>query len=161
MFLQDSDIKAALAGRLKQKLADLEPYWDEIVTSAHQWAYNEIVTRFVSRGFLGSQVTGWDRGPEFEKSLAIWWCYDQGVMGVATDDKLLSKLDRRAELDTVQPIVGGVLQTPLGTTGRLPSDTNLGKTGEVGYGVQDTTRDEFTQRGFTPPLQPGRNLQSW
>ncbi len=161
MFVADSDILARLAGLLKKKQNELPAYWQQIVADAHVSAYGEIVARLMARGYLQSQIDSWDRGAEFELKISLWFALNDAAALHPLNDTQLKKLDRRDELDRVAIVSGRVYQTPQGTTGRVASDTNLGKTGRVGFGVQDTSGDTFTTGGFLPQLEPKNGRNPW
>jgi hypothetical protein len=132
MFLTDVQIETALAAILKQNVSDLPDYEPTILTDAHNSAYNDIASRLVARGFTLAQVNAWDRGAEFEKDIALWWCFDKMAgLSQAVDDRFIGKLDRRAELiDT--PVTNGF--KPIRPTGGINS---------VGRGDTDDSASQF------------------
>lgn len=133
-FTTDLLIKNRLAGLLKQlNLEDgLSEYWDDIVTDSRTSAYNEIVSRLADRGLSLTQIADWERGAEFERDIALYWCLIKGAVG-GEDDKFIKQLDRRKELDEVAVVIDGEVVT------------GGGNDGPVGYGVVSADVVEFNR----------------
>jgi hypothetical protein len=121
MFVKDGHIKTRLAALLKKGSdtgpSGLQPYWDVIVTDSHQSAWNEIVRRLAMRGHSLGQINTWDAGSEFEIDISLFWCLTKGAGLHGYDDKFITKLDRRDELDDVIITSGGSIVVPDGDTG--------------------------------------------
>jgi hypothetical protein len=126
-FLQDSDLNDSLADELQKVRGSLVGFWLGVITEANQWAYNEILSRLVARGFTLAQVTAWDRGAEFQRDMGVWKCIaDNAVMQPDSYNvKAKDTLDRRKELsgapqDNIQACIltiNGVFQAPQTTVG--------------------------------------------
>lgn len=124
---------AALLKRPGATLTADAPQWRTYLQTGQQWAYNEIVTALATRGYSKAQIDAWDRGKEFEQSIGAFWALDLGGLLGNVDDRLWTKLDRRAELATVDVLIGGGLVTPGG------SDQ-----GAVGHGKLSAADDLFS-----------------
>jgi hypothetical protein len=131
MFLASGQLQSDLAGTLKTTMDRLGNYWGEFILQAQTWAYQEIVSRLLARGFTPTQINSWDRGAEYERALTLWWALQRGAGLEGYDDKFLKMFDRRAELNTVFVSVGGGWQPPADTPGT------------VGTGALSTGRDMF------------------
>jgi hypothetical protein len=131
-FVADALVKDRLAKQLKQDPANLPDYWDQIVADAHEAATNDIYGALLARGYTQTQIQSWDRGAEFEKMQAVYYCLTEGAGLAGYDDKWVAKLDRRATLKTVAVTAAGVFQAPQGTSA-----------GVVGFGYLD---EALTQR---------------
>ncbi len=133
MFWTNGQILEAVANTLKKDVGDLESYWEGVVEQAHLAAYQQIVGDLLERGFTKVQVDAWDRGPEFEKHLALFWALTDGGALEGFSDIFIRTLDRRKDLKTVQVFVSGAYVVPLtgaagpGTVGTGgPSDNPCG-----------------------------------
>ncbi len=149
-FTKDDQIMKRLAGLLKQTVDGMEEYWGTIVTDSRTAAYNEILSRLLARGFTPAQIASWDRGPEFEKDIALYWCLVKGEAAPTErpDDTLLEKLDRRDDLDDVLVTVGGILIDPAADSGNV-----------IGFGYVDETADEF-KYGIGTEDRSGQGMKS-
>ena len=113
MYLQDSDIEIALASLLKvASFASVANYWTDIVQKSHAAAYQDIFNALIRRGFTPAQIAAWDRGPEFENHIALFWCLVNGGGLQQYDPTYIKMLDRRPELRTVEVSNNGVWQSP-------------------------------------------------
>jgi hypothetical protein len=139
-FLTDPDCLQAVADLLKADVPSLPSYWPGVVAAAHVSAFQEIQGRLIARGYTPAQVLQWDRGPELEKSLTIFWALTNGGGLSGYDDKFIRMYDRRKELDTVVVALNGVWTRP----GDTP--------GQVSTGAFDTSGDLFS--GYADPSDP-------
>lgn len=129
-YITNDVLKARLVACLQRAgLTDSDSNWDLIVADANEWAYNEIVSALLERGFTISQINEWDRREEFNKSLGLFWCLVLGGVTHAYDDKFIRDLDRREELKTVFVSTG---QEPVDpetenriSTGMLENDADV------------------------------------
>lgn len=116
-FITDEDLFSLVAGVLKRGSNDVTSdaaYWRKLTETANEAAYNEIVTALAERGYTATQIAAWDRGAEFEKAIGTFWALDYGGCLGNYDDRLVTKLDRRAELKTVTVTTSNVVVTPAG-----------------------------------------------
>lgn len=130
-YTDPAAVDAALAFHLKQDGTDESPspaLRPGALADAIDWAYSAIVSRLLSRGYSQSQVDAWDYRVEFNKSVAIYWLL-VNVANLDASTVWVDKFDRRAELDTLSLIVGGVVVTP------------ATQAGQVGHGRLDRTGD--------------------
>ena len=112
---------AFLLGRVEALLKTIQgssqfntPGWLLIVADANVAAVNEIYGQLTARGFLATQIAGWDRAAEYNLDIGLYWSLVKGAGLSSADDKWVKGLDRRKELETVQVVSAGVWQTPLG-----------------------------------------------
>lgn len=131
-FVEEDDLKQALADTLKREVTKLQGYFTRIVALANRDAYEEIVTTLGTRSFSASVIENWDSGERFQLSLGLFWC---GVHGAAhfqeNEGELFSEFDRREELKTVGVTVDGVVQSP------------VQENGPIGHGRMCTGREVF------------------
>jgi len=131
VFITDAQLTSALSDALHRLVpngADLMPFFSGIITRANSTAYWEIVSALMGRGFdKVQQIDLWDRGPEYQTAIGLWWCLELGAAidsdsyrGEALTDL---KLDRRKELLTafVTITVNGICkwQDPMNTQGQV------------------------------------------
>jgi hypothetical protein len=138
MFLTDTQTYSALADTLKAAGLQIPDWWRSINQSSHAWAYNEIVSRLLARGFTQAQIAAWDRGAEFEQDLTIYRAMARGAM---TEENVTAEFigmfDRREELTgnpskDLKPVLvanAGVWQTPADT----PGTVGVGAVGTAGF----------------------------
>src|SRR5947209_1868334 len=92
-----SIIQDRLAGILKAAdwptLIAAAPYWTNIAADSQKAAYYEIQARLLPRGYSLADVTSWDRGAEFERDIALYWCLIKGAGLHDFEDKAVAKLD--------------------------------------------------------------------
>ena len=142
MFLTDVQLNAAVASTLQKASVPLTGFWDEIITAANLSAYWEIVGQLSARGFTKAQIDAWDRGPEFQRALGVFWALNHQAAQAATDEYSrvnLKEFDRRMELSgnpskgitAVVVTASGVFQRPETTVGQATT------------GPLDTTTDHF------------------
>jgi hypothetical protein len=105
-----SQLKKALSNLLQlANDADLpEQYGETIIEDSRRAANQEIYSVLLGRGYSDAQIEDWDRGIEFERDLALFWCLVKGGALVIEDTRMRA-LDRRKELQEVSVTVGGVL----------------------------------------------------
>lgn len=131
-FLTDEQLLNDLSDLLKKEQGTLLPYWGNIVSAAHGWAYAFVVNTLAGRGFTLAQITAWDLGPHYERDLTLWKALVRGGGLEGYDDRFVKMLDVREELSKVSTLViDGVFQQPEGAAGT------------VGVGAADTSRDVF------------------
>jgi hypothetical protein len=144
-----SVIQDRLKGLLKaaswDALVETAPYWTEIVGDSLDEAYQEILTRLAARGFTPAQIASWDRRAAFERDIALWWCLVKGAGLHDFEDKFISKLDRRAELDTVTLTIDGEVEDPESEDAAVGFGT-LDDTNSTFYRSVDDERDVETHR---------------
>jgi hypothetical protein len=102
MFTQSSDVQTAIENTLHKNPGELDlSVWNPVVAAANSFAYWEIVSRLMARGFSKGVIDQWDRGFEFQRSLALFWALDHassiGVVDEFSRDNL-KEFDRRDEL---------------------------------------------------------------
>lgn len=133
-FITDAQLKTQLAAALKlASSASLPVGWDDIIAKSNLAAYQTIVAKLSGRGYTAAQIAGWDQGAEFNTDIGLFWCLVKGAGLHGNDPTFINKLDRRAELDTCDVMVGGVLQSP-------GSGLQV-----VGFGNLDTDDDTYTR----------------
>ncbi len=118
-YSTDDEVLDDAAATLKTQRSNLPAWWAVVVTRVRTSAYQEIYGRLLNRGFTPAQIIAWDRGNEFERSIALFFAYStpQGI-GVF-DKEAVSTFDRRKELHTVLVSNGGEWVTPGSTPGNV------------------------------------------
>lgn len=140
MFLTDAQLLNDLADTLQKDEGSLQVFWQNILTQSHSWAYGIIVGELSYKGYILSQITGWDYGADWERNLTLWRALTKGAALQAVDEKLIESLDVRKDLKELQGIIsGGVYQYPQGDPGT------------VGVGDADYSNDIFV----LPPTSTG------
>lgn len=113
MFTSDVVILQDVADALKlASVNDLPAYWSGVVSRTHRAAYQEIVGALVMRGFTKTQVDAWDRGEEFERQIALYFCFTSPQGAGQFDLNAVKVWDRREELKSVQVYDLGVAVSP-------------------------------------------------
>lgn len=129
MFLTDAQTLQAISDTLQSVSVDnLPAFWTNINTQCHLWAYNELFSALIARGFTQTQIAGWDRGADFELDLTVYRALERGSSLHEFDDKFISKFDRREDLKTVLLTVNGQWQTP----GDIPGTVTTGPMNQSG-----------------------------
>jgi hypothetical protein len=124
MFVSDTVILTDLAADLKQPdlptLLGKAPWWSAAVSLPHLQAYNHIVARLAARGYTPAQIAAWDRGPEFERVLGVYWALVENGILSEVGLKCIEKYERYfKDLESVTLTAGGgVVQDPLGMVGQ-------------------------------------------
>lgn len=136
LFISDADLGSFFSDVLNNPAGTVTLDWQEsIVIQANLAAYWCIVDALLRRGFTKSAIDFWDRGPEFERALGIWFIL-QEMARRAPDlygQKAMNATDRRTELKSVGLTINGVWQNP--TTGvGLPT---IGQRNNWGCGLRD------------------------
>lgn len=122
MFLSDGQIKQSLADTLKVDLAELEPYWDRLVTECHLSGYQTMRGHLLSRGFTALQVDNWARGAEFERDLSLYWLLKRGSTLHNYDKDTVEAFNRFKELELMAVETdAGLPQAPGGDPGMIAS----------------------------------------
>lgn len=141
-FLQDQELKDALAAVLKQKTADLSDNWDRVIVRANAMAWADIVSVFGKTGYAPFQVRAyWSEGNAAQTTLGLFWALAEGgglhrYEGTAIDRlDLIKRYENLALYDA-----DGVLVLPLGG---------------VGHGALKTTNSEFLDPDYRPATTPG------
>lgn len=116
-FLKDDAVKEKLRTRLGIAAFQDGTTWDGIISDANAAAVNSIRGALLGRGYSPAQIEAWDRVQEFQTDLAIFWALVNGGVTKDYDDRLIAKLDRRAELATVDLTINGALVQPGGGAG--------------------------------------------
>lgn len=133
--ISDATLKTAVAKRLGfADSSGLSSKWDAIVTDANSWAWREIQRKLGARGYTATQIDAWDDGAEYNTKLGLFWALTNGEGLQAFDVPALRSLDCRAELQSVQIVIGGAVTSP----GTASKD-------QVGYGQMTNTNDFFTR----------------
>lgn len=100
--------------------SSMPDFWDEIVSEAATFAYNEVRGRLEARGFSRANVDGWDRLEEVTRDLGLWRSIVMGGVYSSFDAKFLASLDRREELSHVLVAVSDVwVKPPSGEAGTV------------------------------------------
>lgn len=132
-WITSAILKQALANMLHLEVASLGKQWDQIVADSNQSAFLDIRGILIMRGYTAQQVMGWDRGPEFQRDIGLFWCLVKGAGLHPYDDRFIKQLDRREEIrkpgflveingittnmnNQPQPIAGGVMCGTLPTS---------------------------------------------
>lgn len=132
MFLTDDEFRESLAITLKIDVGRLGKHWDLLCQEAHKSAYFDVRGALLARGYAASEVDNWDRGPEFERDIGLFWALLRGSRFHNYGTDVVDKLDRREELKSVMVENLGTVQIPSGTPPRIDG------------GLLDTTNDEWT-----------------
>jgi hypothetical protein len=134
-FVTDDELKQRIADMMKVPIGALPRSWDTIIVDANRAAYMDIRGALILREFAATQVDGWDRGAEFQKDLGLYWALVKGAGLHSYDDRYISRLDRRKDLETVLvEFVGGAVQDP--------SDAQGGQAG-IDWGRMDESEDRW------------------
>jgi hypothetical protein len=132
LFLTDAALLNDLADTLQKPEGTLQLFWQNILPQEHLKAYQWLVSTMLRKGFLLTQVVGWDMGQFYERDLTLYFTLRRGAALQPVDDRLLGTMDVRKEVEELQVLsVGGVFQDPAGTAG------------QVGSGAYDTSGDVF------------------
>jgi len=116
-YLSDDALKRALRDRLGLAASAVLPdRWNQVVTDANATGYQDILNHLRARGYTPAQIDGWDSRAVFNRDLGLFWALTNGAGLHGFDDRYINKLDRRAELDSLLILVGGVAVDP-GDTG--------------------------------------------
>ncbi len=132
-FITSSDVLQDISDALKQSgPAALPTWWTNVATQALQQSYYDILGLLLARGFNQAQVDAWDRGAEYQHDLALMYALKRGASVESIDENLLTLLDRREELKTVQVFAAGVWVRPadsqqqgIVTSGTLASSNDI------------------------------------
>lgn len=141
-FNTASVIRTALAGVLKMKEGDMPSYYETHIPAALNAAYYEVLGKLLARGFTQANILAFDRGAEFEKDIALFWCLVRSGAYAGFDGATLQALDRRKELETVLVFVSGVwIQPASGEAGTVTTaGPSVGNTGVFAY---DDSEDDL------------------
>jgi hypothetical protein len=107
-FITADELKQIVADALHQTTAQLPSEWDRIVFLSNQTAFMDIRGKLLQRGYDTAQMLNWDRGPEFQRDLGLYWSLVRGAGLHGYDDKFINKLDRRKELEICLVEIGGL-----------------------------------------------------
>jgi hypothetical protein len=124
MFNLPGTILQAISDTLQQYgIQYLPGQWSNIANQSQVRAYNDIVSALAARGYTGTQIQGWDRGPEVELDQSIFYALERaGTLAASLDDKFLKTFDRREDLKTIAYTEAGQYVDPTGTAGQCGSD---------------------------------------
>jgi hypothetical protein len=114
-FITDAELLNAVQDTLRKTNQQMVSAWDSITSAANTQAYNEIVTILGSRGFDPTQINTWDRGPEMNRRLGIFWSIVNGGALVEPDTysaNFIKVFDVREELCKVSVTIGGQFVYP-------------------------------------------------
>jgi hypothetical protein len=116
-FNAESVITGDVAAALKVATADLPSWWATVITRCHTAAYQTIIGALVARGFTKAVADTWDRGAEFERTIALYFCFTSPQGQGHFDLQAVKEWDRREELATVQVFVSGAAVDPTTSVG--------------------------------------------
>jgi hypothetical protein len=100
-FITDDQLTQWLMDALqKGPDATLEDLWASIITQSNWSAFWEIFGKLSSRGFTQAQILAWDRGAEFNRHIALFFCLSnaQAMAPEGYDKTGINSYDRRPEL---------------------------------------------------------------
>lgn len=100
--------------------------WSDIINDALNYSYGQIVAGLTARGFSQNIIPYWDRGAEFQKSLAMYWALlKRGSIG--PDDQFsTANIDRLNVLDQLNGNPAKNIQAVYVTiNGGVPADPDL------------------------------------
>lgn len=104
-FITTTNLRDRLASFLRVSTSsttiDSSSPWNQFVTDSVDYAYQQIVTALRKRGYTKTQIDSWVQGAEYNMDIASYWLLVKGAGLHAYDDKFISRLDRRLELETV------------------------------------------------------------
>ena len=133
-FVTDAIVLADVAGALRSWKSSPpiggpnDQSWTQIVALQHLRATNEIYSVLIGHGWDAvTQIPLWDRGPEWERGLALLYSLEAGNLLLEVDPKLLQTLrdayattpGKLSGLDTLALTVGGVFQAPQNVVGTV------------------------------------------
>jgi hypothetical protein len=152
MFNTSGDILQAIADTLQQAdVTNLPAQWTNIASTSQNRAYWQIVSVLSGRGFTPTQIAAWDRGAEFELSLALYYALKQGGSLANLNGKFIQTFDREAELKTVIYTTGGALQDPQGTAGLAGTDV-MDASGDIFVWPDPASQNDFPGPGRGQPM---------
>lgn len=112
-WISDDDLADELASLLQRPGRDgLEPFWWPRIARANQAAAAEIAGTLAARGFGGAQVLAFDRGPELNRHLGLYFLLLDGLALSAVPPETVRLYDRRKDLQTLPVTVGGAVVSP-------------------------------------------------
>jgi hypothetical protein len=130
-FLEDADIKIRLMGILKLDSSEPVPqWWGPMISGASAAAWGEILSYLGGRRYTPAQILAWNRGPEYQMHIALYWLGLEGTVTREYDTADLPKLDRRKELETV--FITDESGTPIFPSGHNPVGYSTGPAGRDG-----------------------------
>lgn len=109
--------------------SDLQPWWDTVVTDSNHSAAGSIDAILGNRGFTPAQIAQWDQRKDYNIDIGMFWSFTKGGIPAGYSDLMISKLDRRKELESVPVLVNGVVVTP----GNTDFNVSGGRMSEAGY----------------------------
>ncbi len=119
MYTTDDVIAGDVAAALGIDVADLPAKYQGQIPRTHVASYQEIFGQLLARGFTPAQITAWDRGEEFERSIALYFVFSTPQAAGVFDKEAMSVWDRRKELCSVIVSAGTVWSTPSDTPGNV------------------------------------------
>lgn len=139
MFTTDAVIKSDVAAALKlASVSDLPDWWDDVIERCHTAAYQEIVGAMLGRGFTKAQVDAWDRGVEFERTLALYFVFTSPQGAGNFDIQAVKLWDRREDLQTTLIYASGSWTSP----GESPGTVGIGRVSDQAGVFNPIGRDQ-------------------
>lgn len=132
MFLTDTQVLSYVAAILKQPSANAllakAAWWSSVVTVTHNRAYNAIVSRMAARGYLLSQITAWDSGPDYEYVLSAREALIDNAVLSEAGDKFIQLYERyNSALNSEIVTIAGAVVYPEGSSGQPSVGPMLGR----------------------------------
>ena len=96
--------------------------WGDIISAALAWAYDEIVAGLSARGYSQLIIPNWDRGAEYQRSLALYWSLThRGAIG-PDDAYSVTNVERFDLRDSLHGNAAKNVQAVFVTVGGNPMD---------------------------------------
>lgn len=107
MALTAANIKTKLAAFLKMAEADLESFWDGLITEALANANNMIQQVLIGElGFTAAQVAAWDNLDLYVKDMSFYYIFTGQEGWGGQDPDLVKQWDRRGDLRKIAMLDG-------------------------------------------------------
>jgi hypothetical protein len=115
-WVDDADVKQAVADGLKKDVAGLKQQWDRIVARCVTRAYVDLRNFLIGRGFTAGQLDAWDDRRQYNLDQALYYSYLEGGGPEDQENFPYRRFDRVSALmkedDPLTLMVNGVLQGP-------------------------------------------------
>ncbi len=145
MILTDDQTLDDIASALQTDTADLPNWWSGTNTSAHTWAYNQILGVLGARGYTLAQILASDQAPTWERRLTKWANIVEGGIAASFEPRTLAMMDCRPEMKETCLTASGVFVNPAGTAGQPATGLIASGNDLFSMDPDDTRRGKVTR----------------